>query len=93
MPTFVDWAPNPHALVVHLPIGLLVTTIAVDLLALARRDACTVVIVSTGLYVARTATLVATADLGGRLVYEHGVGVAAPAAPDLPADSPNGSRD
>ena len=152
MTTLADWAPNPHAIIVHLPIGLLVTAVVADLAAMLRRDPSTVVSVSTGLYLAGTVTLVAayfsgrsgslevytpglahaivsqhwdrafycvwyfglltagrvalrrrfrnpgrvitvalgaaglaglvlltnTADLGGRLVYEHGVGVAAP---------------
>ena len=147
-----DWIPNLHALLVHLPIGLLVSAAAIDLVAVLRRNPSTVVTVSTALYVAGTATLIAayltgrsaapevytpgmahavvtrhwdwgfwctcyfslltatrvgiqlgtdttrrittlafwggglagllllanTADLGGQLVYEHGVGVAAP---------------
>ena len=154
MTGLASWAPNPHALIVHLPIGLLVTAVVADLVALLRRDPSTVMTVSTGLYVAGTVTLVAafltgrsaapevytpgmaqaivaqhwdsalwcvwyigllaagrvglhfaarksrrsitaalavaglaglllltnTAELGGRLVYEHGVGVAAPVA-------------
>ena len=149
-----SWAPNSHALIVHLPIGLLVTALVADLVAMLRRDPSTVVTVSTGLYLVGTATLVAayltgrsaapevytpglahavvarhwdwalrcvwyfglltagrvglrlaagaprristvalalaglaglmlltnTAELGGRLVYQHGVGVAAPVA-------------
>ena len=154
MTEFAGWAPNPHALIVHLPIGLLVTAAVADLVAMLRRDPSTVVRVSTGLYIAGTVTLVAafltgrsaapevytpgmaqaivarhwdwalwcvwyfgfltagrvglqlaagvprrtstvalavaglaglvlltnTAELGGRLVYQHGVGVAAPVA-------------
>ena len=154
MPTLADWAPNPHALIVHLPIGLLVTAVVADLVAMLRRDPSTIMRVSTGLYLAGTVTLVAafltgrsaapavytpgmaqavvarhwdwalwcvwyfgllsagrvglglaagasrrssavalavaglaglvlltnTAELGGRLVYQHGVGVAAPVA-------------
>ena len=154
MAALADWAPNPHVIVVHLPIGLLVTAIVAELVALLRRDPSTVVTVSTGLYLAGTVTLVAayltglsaapevytpgmanavvtrhwnsalwcvwyfgllvagrvalrlaagvprrfitvalaaaglvglalltnTAELGGRLVYQHGVGVAAPVA-------------
>ena len=156
MTGLADWAPNPHALIVHLPIGLLVTAVVADLVALLRRDPARVVTVATGLYLAGTVTLVAayltgrsaapevytpgmahavvtrhwdsavwcvsyfgflaagrvglrfaglvprrtiaatlavaglaglllltnTAELGGRLVYEHGVGVAAPGARD-----------
>ena len=151
---FGGWAPNPHALIVHLPIGLLVTAVMADLVAMLRREPSTVVTVSTGLYLVGTAALVAafltgrsaapevytpglaqpivaqhwdwalrcvwyfglltagrvglrlaagaprrlstvafavaglaglvlltnTAELGGRLVYQHGVGVAAPVA-------------
>ena len=154
MTGLADWAPNPHALIVHLPIGLLVTAVVADLVALLPRDPARVVTVATGLYLAGTVTLVAayltgrsaapevytpgmahavvtrhwdsalwcvwyfgllatgrvalrfaalaprrtitavlavaalaglllltnTAELGGRLVYEHGVGVAAPVA-------------
>ena len=146
------WAPNPHALILHLPIGLLVTATVVDVIAMLRRDPSSTVVLSHGLYVVGTlallatyltgraaaaevytpglalpvvaehwdralwctwyfglvtggrmflalyiarprraitttlcvvslvglALLAATADLGGRLVYEHGVGVAAP---------------
>ncbi len=153
MTALADWAPNPHALIVHLPIGLLVTAFGVDLLALVRAaNRVTLSNVATGLYVAGTVMLVVayqtgragaaevftpgmaqavvtqhwdqalwcvwyfglatagriglrrlrprlglgamtglavvglggclllamTAELGGRLVYEHGVGVAAP---------------
>ena len=152
MTGFTAWAPNAHALIVHFPIGLLVTAAVVDLIALLRADPRTPVTVSTGLYAAgavavlaayltgraaaaevytpglalplvaqhwdralwcvwyfglvaaarvtlavratplrRKTTvylwaagfvgvllLAATADLGGRLVYQHGVGVAAP---------------
>ncbi len=152
MSVLPGWAPNLHALIVHLPIGLLVTAVLADLVATLRRDPSTVVRVSTGLYIAGTVTLVAafltgrsaapavytpgmaqaivarhwdwalwcvwyfglltvgrvglrlaaraprrtsavalalaglaglvlltnTAELGGRLVYQHGVGVAAP---------------
>lgn len=154
MTELASWAPNPHALIVHLPIGLLVTAFVADLVALLRRDPATVVTVASGLYLAGTVTLVAafltgrsaapevytpgmaqaivarhwdwalwcvwyfglltagriglrlaggasrrtstvalavaglaglvlltnTAELGGRLVYQHGVGVAAPVA-------------
>ena len=154
MTALASWAPNPHALIVHLPIGLLVTAVVADLVAIARRDPSTVVRLSTGLYIVGTVTLAAafltgrsaapevftpgmaqaivsshwdwalwclwyfglltasrmalglaagparrastlalavagltglalltnTADLGARLVYQHGVGVAAPVA-------------
>ena len=154
MTELAGWAPNPHALIVHLPIGLLVTAAVADLVAMLRRDPSSVVRVSTGLYIAGTVTLVAafltgrsaapevytpgmaqaivarhwdwalwcvwyfglltagrvglqlaagvprrtstvalavaglaglvlltnTAELGGQLVYQHGVGVAAPVA-------------
>ena len=156
MTELAGWAPNPHALIVHLPIGLLVTAVVADLVAMLRRDPSTVVRISTGLYIAGTVTLVAafltgrsaapevytppmaqaivdrhwdwalwcvlyfglltagrvgllvaagaprrtstfalavaglaglvlltnTAELGARLVYQHGVGVAAPVARD-----------
>ena len=62
---FAGWAPNPHALIVHLPIGLLVTAVVADLVAMLRRDPAAVVTVSTGLYIAGTVTLVA-AFLTGR---------------------------
>jgi len=65
MTALADWAPNPHALIVHLPIGLLVTAVVADLVAMVRRDPATVVTVSTGLYLVGTATLVA-AFLTGR---------------------------
>jgi len=154
MTEFASWIPNPHALIVHLPIGLLMTAVVVDLISMLRRDPSTVVSASTGLYLAGTVALVVayvtgrnaapevympgmaqtivsqhwdraywcvwyfglvttgrlalqlrsvrvgrlmaqglgmaglaglvllatTAELGGRLVYEHGVGVAAPVA-------------
>ena len=59
MTALASWAPNPHALIVHLPIGLLVTAIVADLVAIARRDPSTVVRLSTGLYIAGTVTLAA----------------------------------
>jgi uncharacterized membrane protein len=65
MSQLVDWAPNPHALIVHLPVGLLVTAIVADLVAMTRRDPRPVVTVSTGLYVAGTVALV-VAYLTGR---------------------------
>ena len=65
MTELAGWAPNPHALIVHLPIGLLVTAVVADLVAMLRRDPSTVVRVSTGLYIAGTVTLVA-AFLTGR---------------------------
>jgi len=148
-----DWAPNWHAVVVHLPVGLLVSALATDLVALARREPGAAGVLATALQTAGAAALLVayltgraaagevfapglaqgmlhrhwdralwtvwvvgaatagrlavwwtagapsrprlaalalaaaagvalltlTADLGGRLVYEHGVGVAAPA--------------
>ncbi|HJN43445.1 MAG: hypothetical protein CL477_20565 [Acidobacteria bacterium] len=65
MTQLADWAPNPHALIVHLPIGLLVTAIVADLVAMLRRDPSAIVTVSTGLYLVGTVTLV-TAYLTGR---------------------------
>jgi uncharacterized membrane protein len=50
---------------VHLPIGLLVTAIVADLVAMLRRDPSAIVTVSTGLYLVGTVTLV-TAYLTGR---------------------------
>lgn len=149
---FADWAPNWHAFVVHLPVGLLVTALGVDLVALARRDPSVAAMTACGLQTAGAVALAVayltgrsgapdvftpglaqalvtehwnralwtlwvvmpvtagrlamfwrmgtptrwavaglalagaigvgmlalTADLGGRLVYEHGVGVSAP---------------
>jgi len=151
---FIDWAPNPHALVVHLPIGFLVAAAMIDLLAWLQRDDTRNRCIATGFYAAgviallgtyltgRSAAaevytrglalpvvarhwdwalwcvlfygalgaarvaqifaipspgrltrvtltvagllgvglLAVTGELGGRLVYEHGVGVAAPSA-------------
>ena len=65
MTQLADWAPNPHALIVHLPIGLLVTAIVADLVAMLRRDPSAIVTMSTGLYLVGTVTLV-TAYLTGR---------------------------
>ena len=65
MTGFADWAPNPHALIVHLPIGLLVTGMVADLVAIWRRDPAPVVTASTWLYFAGLVTLVA-AYLTGR---------------------------
>jgi len=65
MTGLADWAPNPHALIVHLPIGLLVTAVVVDLLAVVRRDRTTLRLVSTGLHVGGTVMLV-VAYLTGR---------------------------
>ena len=65
MTELASWAPNPHALIVHLPIGLLVTAFVADLVAMLRRDPATVVTVASGLYLAGTVTLVA-AFLTGR---------------------------
>ena len=167
MTELAGWAPNPHALIVHLPIGLLVTAIVADLIATVRRDPSAVVTVSTALYLAGTVTLIAafltgrnaapevytpgmaqaivarhwdwalwcvwyfglltigrvglrlraagaprritvlalaaaglgglllltnTAELGARLVYQHGVGVAAPVSRARPATAPRTGR-
>lgn len=166
MDGFADWLPNLHALVIHLPLGLLVTAGGTDLLALLRRTPATVVRVSTGLYVVGTMTLIlayvtgrtaaaevytpglahalvaqhwdralwcvwyfgsvtlvrlalhfrgtsltrtitaglsvaglagfaalaVTAELGGRLVYEYGVGVAAPTRRETGAADSEGLR-
>lgn len=151
MSGLADWAPNSHAFVVHLPIGLLVTAVVVDLLAVVRQNRATLGRLSLGLHATGAAMLIVayltgrnaapevftpglaqavitqhwdqalwcvwyfgiatigraalqmrhelgrsaavglavvgiggvlllatTAELGGRLVYEHGVGVAAP---------------
>lgn len=65
MTALIDWAPNAHALVVHLPIGLLVTAFGVDLLTLVRTNRVTLGNVAAGLYVGGTAMLV-VAYLTGR---------------------------
>ena len=65
MTGLTDWAPNAHALIVHLPIGLLVTAFAAELVALLRRHPEPVATVSTALYAAGWLTL-AAAYLTGR---------------------------
>ena len=65
MTGFTAWAPNAHALIVHFPIGLLVTAAVVDLIALLRADPRTAVTLSTGLYAAGAVAVVA-AYLTGR---------------------------
>ncbi len=78
MTGLVDWAPNAHALIVHLPIGLLVAAFAAELVALLRRRPETVATVSTALYAAGWLTL-AAAYLTGRAaapeVYTPGLAV------------------
>ena len=78
MTGLVDWAPNAHALIVHLPIGLLVTAFATELVALLRRRPEPVASVSTALYAAGWLTL-AAAYLTGRAaapeVYTPGLAV------------------
>ena len=78
MTGLVDWAPNAHALIVHLPIGLLVAAFAAELVALLRRRPETVATVSTALYAAGWLTL-AAAYLSGRAaapeVYTPGLAV------------------
>ena len=78
MTGLVDWAPNAHALIVHLPIGLLVTAFAAELVALLRRHPEPVATVSTALYAAGWLTL-AAAYLTGRAaapeVYTPGLAV------------------
>ena len=78
MTGLTDWAPNAHALVVHLPIGLLVTAFAAELVALMRRRPDPVATVSTALYAAGWLTL-AAAYLTGRAaapeVYTPGLAV------------------
>ena len=73
-----DWAPNAHALVVHLPIGLLVTAFAAELGALLRRRPEPVSTVATALYAAGWLAL-AAAYLTGRAaapeVYTPGLAV------------------
>ena len=59
-----DWAPNLHPVLVHFPIALLVTAVAVDLLAVFSRDA-TFSRRATGLY-ALGATLLLATCLSGR---------------------------
>ena len=78
MTGLVDWMPNTHALIVHLPIGLLVTAFAAELVALLRRRPEPVATVSTALYAAGWLTL-AAAYLTGRAaapeVYTPGLAV------------------
>jgi uncharacterized membrane protein len=78
MTELTDWAPNAHALVVHLPIGLLVTAAAADAAALLRRRPGPVATVSTALYLAGSLAL-AAAYLTGRgaapEVYTPGLAV------------------
>lgn len=59
-----DWAPNLHPLLVHFPIALLVTAVAVDLLAVCIRDA-SFTRRATGFY-ALGATLLCVTYLSGR---------------------------
>ena len=65
MTGLTDWVPNAHALVVHLPIGLLATAAAADLVALLQRRPGSAATVATALYVAGSAAL-AAAYLTGR---------------------------
>ena len=58
MEGFADWVPNPHIVVIHLPLGLLVAAVGADLLSLLRRDQRTVRRVSTGLHIMGTMTLI-----------------------------------
>ena len=78
MTELTDWAPNAHALVVHLPIGLLVTAAAADAAALLRRRPGPAATVSTALYLAGSLAL-AAAYLTGRgaapEVYTPGLAV------------------
>ena len=77
MTGFAEWAPNPHALIVHLPIGLLVTGVVADLIALWRRDPAPVITISTGLYLAGTAALAAAYITGrGAAPVVHATGLA-----------------
>ena len=74
----IDWVPNAHALVVHLPIGLLVTAFAAELVVSLRSRPEPVATVSTALYAAGWLTL-AVAYLTGRAaapeVYTPGMAV------------------
>ena len=74
----IDWVPNAHALVVHLPVGLLVAAFAAELVALLRSRPEPVATVSTTLYAAGWLTL-AVAYLTGRAaapeVYTPGLAV------------------
>ena len=78
MTGLTDWTPNAHALVVHLPIGLLVAAFAAELVALLRRRPEPVATVSTALYAAGWLTL-AAAYFTGRAaapeVYTPGLAV------------------
>ena len=78
MTGLTDWAPNAHALVVHLPIGLLVTAVAAEWAALLRRRPEPVSTVASALYAAGWLAL-AAAYLTGRgaapEVYTPGLAV------------------
>ena len=78
MTGLTDWVPNAHALVVHLPIGLLAAAAAAELVALLKRRPEPVATVSTALYAAGWLTL-AAAYLTGRAaapeVYTPGLAV------------------
>ena len=79
MTGLTDWLPNAHALVVHLPIGLLVTAAAADLIALLRRHPRPVVTVSTALYMAGSLALAAAYLTGRSAAPEvHTPGLAVP---------------
>ncbi len=56
----VDWAPNSHALVVHLPIGLLVAATMIDLLTWLQRNDTHTRSVATGFYVAGVIAVLGT---------------------------------
>ena len=65
MTGLAGWVPNAHALIVHLPIGLLAAAAAADLVALLRRRPGSAINVATALHVAGSAAL-AAAYLTGR---------------------------
>lgn len=60
-----EWAPNLHPLVIHFPIGLLVTAAAVDMLAFVFRRHASLRQAAAGLYVLGT-ILALAAYLTGR---------------------------
>lgn len=59
VPAVTDWTQPLHPLIVHFPLGLLVSAAAIDVASLATRPLSAVRHVATGLYVAGAVSLVA----------------------------------